>query len=457
MLHVTSALRSSWTFLWLGALTSAASAAPLDVLDPTPRPIWVQFETSANPGVVGVAYSAAFPGFYSASGNVGTVSVSGPVYEAYLTSVGGINHLPVVPGTFSSFVLSIDRTTLHATAASPQGQLVAPAGPNAFVSRGFSSSAPAGFVLWFGHLLFLPRQRPARDLQSGDGLCVRSTDRQAECSRRRHTRASGHPAGHSQRLRPGRRPAAQRDPAGSGGLPGGARSGAATRCARRARARPADRRRARGARTRRDAPRRARARESRSRPRGRRPARRAATPCRRAPPRAARSARRPPRTRPRPSRNPRPSARPARVAPSQSAASQRSPSQPSQAPRPRSGLAGRAAAPRGRARPACPRRATRQPAGSAARSAREVDRLERLEALVGVQHLLRRGGRRREQRAALAQREAVAVGVGKRDGEAQQRGRLGESAVRALPISPPPSRRAARRRREDRSRATAKP
>jgi hypothetical protein len=101
-------------------------AEPLDVLDPSPRPVLLEFEISSDPSVVGQNYSSPYPATYSASGGVGTVTLAGSEYESFLSAYGGAWLDGVMSGTFSDFTVEIDLTTLEATGGA-YGQLGFPA------------------------------------------------------------------------------------------------------------------------------------------------------------------------------------------------------------------------------------------------------------------------------------------------------------------------------------------
>ena len=92
-----------------------AAAQPLNLADPTPRTIQVQFETSVAPGTIGQTYSAPYAGQYSATGNVGTVVIPRAVYEAAIQTqnldyFGYLVTWSLIGGSASDFTLDIDLT-----------------------------------------------------------------------------------------------------------------------------------------------------------------------------------------------------------------------------------------------------------------------------------------------------------------------------------------------------------
>ena len=104
------------TALVCSLLPSRAQAQPLDLSDPTPRAITVEFEISLSPSFVGMTYSVPFAATYSASGNTGTVVISGAVYETAILT-GDLDYYdfvisaPLVGGSATDFTLAIDLTT----------------------------------------------------------------------------------------------------------------------------------------------------------------------------------------------------------------------------------------------------------------------------------------------------------------------------------------------------------
>lgn len=134
-------------------LTSASTRAePLDVADPTPRAIAVEFEVSTAPETIGQLYSTPFAATYSASGNTGTVVISAAEYESILLALGfDYFDLAVVAslimGSASDFTLDIDLTTLEGTAQplSYQISITDPVQQNGIVTRDLSTTATAGY------------------------------------------------------------------------------------------------------------------------------------------------------------------------------------------------------------------------------------------------------------------------------------------------------------------------
>jgi len=138
----------------IGSLAAApALGAPLDLSNPTPRAIRVEFETSADPSTIAQVYSPKYAATYSATGNVGTVVISGPVYESaaatnaldyFNTSLIGA----LVPGSSTPFRLDIDLTTRHAVAQTLSYQAVVqiPSTQQGTLTRQLSTTATAGYA-----------------------------------------------------------------------------------------------------------------------------------------------------------------------------------------------------------------------------------------------------------------------------------------------------------------------
>ena len=138
---------------WLGP--APAWAQPLNLADPTPRTIQVEFEISVDPGTVGQTYSESFVGTYSATGNTGTVVISSAVYEAAIEThdldyFDTIMTWSLINGSASDFTLEIDLTTMEATAQPLSYQVLitdpVPTPQNGTVTRDLSTTGSAGFA-----------------------------------------------------------------------------------------------------------------------------------------------------------------------------------------------------------------------------------------------------------------------------------------------------------------------
>lgn len=125
----------------LGALPATAQA-PLDVLDPTPRDVLLQFEISANLATVGQTFGPTFPATYSVSGNTGTLVISTATHEL-IRSGGGWSP---VPGSFTPIVFAIDLTTLEATSQPAGGQIESGPVTLAFTQNVLDTTALGGFM-----------------------------------------------------------------------------------------------------------------------------------------------------------------------------------------------------------------------------------------------------------------------------------------------------------------------
>ena len=147
----------SWRALLLvAALVCAPASAslamfPLDVQDPAPRTVLVEWENSTDLSAVGVSYAAPVEASYSASGNVGTLVIPVESHEMIHEATG-----EPVPGTFSSVTIEIDLTTLEATSQAAGGQITTAAGPQGviFTQNPLSTSGIAGYATSAGTLPF---------------------------------------------------------------------------------------------------------------------------------------------------------------------------------------------------------------------------------------------------------------------------------------------------------------
>ena len=142
-----------WTALVCGLCPAVARAQPLDLADSTPRTIQVEFEVSNDPAIVGQTYSTSFDATYSATGNTGTVVISGAEYESAIQAFGLDYFDTILTGTVvsasaSDFVLEIDLTTLEAAALpfSYQISITSPVQQIGTVTRNLSTTALAGFA-----------------------------------------------------------------------------------------------------------------------------------------------------------------------------------------------------------------------------------------------------------------------------------------------------------------------
>jgi hypothetical protein len=133
-------------------LAASAAAEPLDLSDPTPRTVLVEFETSWNPLTIGQVYSAPVPAGYSAVGGIGTLVISSADYAAMIASqdidyFGYLMTWLLVAGSASPFTLEINLATRHATAqlAIYTIDIQSPVQQLGTVQRVLSTTAVAGF------------------------------------------------------------------------------------------------------------------------------------------------------------------------------------------------------------------------------------------------------------------------------------------------------------------------
>ena len=120
---------------------SARAEMPLDVLDPTPRSVFVEQEASVDPGIVGASFGPPLAASYSVAGNTGTLVIPIASHEAMRAGF-----LTPIPGTFTPITIEIDLTSLEATSQSASGSLQNGPILMAFVQAVLSSVAPAGYV-----------------------------------------------------------------------------------------------------------------------------------------------------------------------------------------------------------------------------------------------------------------------------------------------------------------------
>ncbi len=117
--------RLAWAtaLLALFALAGRAGAAGIDLADPTPRWIRVRFEVSPPeaPGRLDADWSEARRAFLEPAEHADHVRIRIPAadVEAQLRSTG----TDVVPGSFSEFVWTLERSTGHVVAAELTGRV----------------------------------------------------------------------------------------------------------------------------------------------------------------------------------------------------------------------------------------------------------------------------------------------------------------------------------------------
>lgn len=139
---------AAWTGLVCWLTPAPAWAQPLNLADPTPRTIKVQFEISLLPTLIGQTYSASYTATYSATGNIGTVVIPRAVYESAIQT-HDLDYFgyPLIAGSAADFTLEIDLTTLEATAQPLAYQVFVTYPPDAVgtITRNLSTTAIAGF------------------------------------------------------------------------------------------------------------------------------------------------------------------------------------------------------------------------------------------------------------------------------------------------------------------------
>ena len=126
--------------------SASLAMPPLDVQDPTPRPVLVEWENSTDLSAVGVSYAPPVGASYSASGNVGTLVI--PIVSHETMRTGYLGYPLPLPGAFSSVTIEIDLTTLEVTSQTANGTLttVDETYGVAFTQNPLTSNGTAGYV-----------------------------------------------------------------------------------------------------------------------------------------------------------------------------------------------------------------------------------------------------------------------------------------------------------------------
>jgi hypothetical protein len=119
-------------------LAAVAPATPLDLGDPTPRALVVEFETSADLSTVGTLYGESVPAIVSVDAGTATITIAGDDFEALFA--GGS-----IQVDSSDIVIEIDTNTGSASVVSATGTVTSP-----FVAYSWSwtldTSRTAGWV-----------------------------------------------------------------------------------------------------------------------------------------------------------------------------------------------------------------------------------------------------------------------------------------------------------------------
>jgi hypothetical protein len=146
--------------------SASLAMTPLDVQDPTPRTVLVEWENSTDLSAVGVSYAPPVDASYSASGNVGTLVI--PIVSHETMRAGG-GLLPL-PGTFSAVTIEIDLTTLEVTSQTANGTLttVDETYGVAFTQNPLTSNGTAGYIAGEG----IPLPISCTSQADVDALCA---------------------------------------------------------------------------------------------------------------------------------------------------------------------------------------------------------------------------------------------------------------------------------------------
>ena len=129
-------------FACLVVAQTALAQTPLDVHDPTARAVLFELEISSEPSDVGQSFGEPHPASWSASGNVGTLTISAATHET-LRSSGG---WAPVPGSFEAIVIEIDLTTLEATSLPASGAIGSGNIGLSFTQNALDSSAVVSYI-----------------------------------------------------------------------------------------------------------------------------------------------------------------------------------------------------------------------------------------------------------------------------------------------------------------------
>lgn len=140
--------RGAGTLLLLLALaTSMAAARPVDLGDPTTRPIRIEVDQELHDyAAIGGAFSLPIPATFTSDGVTATVTIDGSATAAFIDDFfnGAVS---TVPGSFTDYVITIDIATGAVTSAAARGILDTAIGPVP-VDQTATSTTLAGFELF---------------------------------------------------------------------------------------------------------------------------------------------------------------------------------------------------------------------------------------------------------------------------------------------------------------------
>lgn len=135
-------LRSAVSISALLVALPVAGQGPLDLLNGTARNVQVQIEASGDPAIVGQDFGPAIQAVYSASGNIGTLTISAEAHEQIYANA----FPPPVPGSFTDIIIEFDLTTFEATSQPASGAFAGGQLSSSFTQNALSTAAPAGFL-----------------------------------------------------------------------------------------------------------------------------------------------------------------------------------------------------------------------------------------------------------------------------------------------------------------------
>ncbi len=148
---------------------AASAQEPLDLSNQTARTVWVHFEESSDPTVIGQTFGPPFPATYWVEGNTGKLQVAS-TWHRQLRMGGYTSDYSV---SASALQFEIDLTTLEASSRLATARLVIMRGAGIFYTTAMTQSAlgtntPAGLISGSHTTRFCPDQAYVDQLCSED-------------------------------------------------------------------------------------------------------------------------------------------------------------------------------------------------------------------------------------------------------------------------------------------------
>jgi len=142
---------------------------PLDVLNPAARTVWIHFEESSDPSVVGQTFGPPFPATYWVEGNTGRLSVASTWHRQL--RMDGLE--PGYQGTASAFAFEIDLNTFEATSQPATAGLTIMRGAGIFYTTRINqaelgTNTPAGIISGSHPIMFCSDQAYVEQLCNED-------------------------------------------------------------------------------------------------------------------------------------------------------------------------------------------------------------------------------------------------------------------------------------------------